>query len=614
MTPCTAQSDSGFTADRPSEHRQFDPASYNVFDMIDERAHSPAPGSATAAASAAAAHDDPSAISVAEVLALPELRAGDPELAAGEGGLDRGLRWAHVVAGTGAIALLEGGELVLTTGAGWPEGGAPLERLADQLVAADPAAVVLELGVTYADAPAALVRACADAGIPLVLLHREARFMQITQRVHQRVLAAQNEALAARAEVHAMLTELGLNRSPVDYVVERLAETLEAPVVLEDSAGRVVAWAARDRDPEPVLTAWARGDADPELPAGTEQVEVEAQGKRWGRLSALPGPAHPAGRRTVLELGAFALALGRLADDGGETWLRSSAKQLFDLLLSGRYRRDAELATQLAAAGLPIEGRVTLGATLRGTGDFGAHETLERAVLETALRRAIAPEGRAIVMPDPGDGLGAAAPAGSGAGPASRPPLLVLLSFPVGDPRVAHGGAASTPPLAQRLARELDMLLPTPTPAGWRAHLALGAQGQGMRSLITSLERVRQAGRLTPAGGAGRVTVQQAERQALAYLVRGLSAAPEVQEFAAEALGPLIAHDAAAGPGHPGDLLVVLRAYLEHPTNRSLAAQRARLSRSVFYQRLALIEELLGVDLADGTTIATLAVALLARG
>ena len=67
----------------------------------------------------------------------------------------------------------------------------------------------------------------------------------------------------------------------------------------------------------------------------------------------------------------------------------------------------------------------------------------------------------------------------------------------------------------------------------------------------------------------------------------------------------------AEAPSH--HLLRVLRAYLEHPTNRSLAAQRARLSRSVFYQRLALIEELLGVDLTNGTVIATLTVALLAR-
>ncbi|WP_053387441.1 PucR family transcriptional regulator [Leucobacter japonicus] len=550
---------------------------------------------------------DAPAVTVAEALALAEVQAGAPELVAGAAGLERPIRWAHVVAGAGAFALLEGGELLLSTGAGWPADHPGLEALAAQVVAADPAAVVLEFGAHIHAAPAELIAVCEAHAIPLIVLHREVRFVQITQRVHQRVLAAQTEALAARAEVHTMLTELGLNRSPVDYVVERLAESLDAPVVLEDSAGRVVAWAGGDLVPQIALAPWAAASAPVQLPADTESVSVEAQGKRWGRLSALAGPPHPAGRRTVLELGAFALALGKLADPDGEQWLQLSSRRLFDALLTGRYRSEAELGTQLAAAGLPIRERITLGATLRGTGDFGGHATLERALLETALRRAVAPEGRVILVPDPAEQLGVETEPG-------RTPLLALLSFPLGDARVTESvEGAAAPPLAARLARELEMLVPTPTPGTWRAHLGLGAPGRSLRSLITSLERVRASGRLAPTAATGRVTVQQAERQALAYLVRGLSASPEVQEFASDALGPLIAHDAASGPGHSGDLLDVLRAYLEHPTNRSLAAQRARLSRSVFYQRLALIEELLGVDLADGTTIATLTVALLAR-
>lgn len=555
-------------------------------------------------------------LSVQDVLEFREVALGHPEVAAGRLSLGRTLRWAHVVAGRGAIALLDGGELVLTTGAGWPEDGPGLAAVAAELVAADPAGVLLELGGRYTSAPTALVAACDRAQIPLVLLHGEVRFMQITQRVHQQVLAAQTEALQARAEVHAMLTELGLNRSPIDYVIERLAETISAPVVLEDSAGRVVAWAGHGHDPERVLSAWtgeaplkgpgaATAASAPDPDTGdpgsaiepAEHVTVEAQGKRFGRLTALPGPAHPAGRRTVLELGAFALALGRLADPEGDQWLQLSSKQLIDTLLSGRFRRDSEVAAQLTAAGLPIEGRTLLGATLRGTGDFGAHETLERAVLETSLRRAVAPEGRVILVPDPED-------------PSPNPALLALLSFEPDDPRVAVG---ITPPLALRLARELEMLLPETTPAPWRAHLGLGAPGSGLRSLVTSLERVRASGHLSPTAQSGRVTVQQAERQALAYLMRGLAGLPEVQEFAADALGPLLEHDAAAGPGHSGDLVRVLEAYLAHPTNRSLAAQEARLSRSVFYQRLALIEDLLAVDLADGGTIASLVVALHAR-
>jgi purine catabolism regulator len=67
--------------------------------------------------------------------------------------------------------------------------------------------------------------------------------------------------------------------------------------------------------------------------------------------------------------------------------------------------------------------------------------------------------------------------------------------------------------------------------------------------------------------------------------------------------------DAARG----GDLLDVLGAMLAHPGNRTAAAQASHLSRSVFYQRLALIGDLLDADLDDGETLTALHLALLVR-
>lgn len=548
--------------------------------------------------------------SISDVLGIAELTAGAPELVTGDTGLERRVRWAHVVAGREAPALLDGGELVLTTGAGWPAGpgeAAELNTLMRTLVATDPAGIVFELGTHFDATPPALTEACIAHGIPLIVLHRVVRFVQITQRVHQRVLAAQNEALEARAEVHAMLTELGLNRSPVDYVVDRIAATLGSEVVLEDAGYRVVAWSGADAS---VLDHWAAPEhlvrgAAPELPDGATRVPVEAQGTKWGSLTALPGPPHPAGRATVLELGAFALALARLADADGDTWLDLGSKRLFDAVLSGRYTGERELASQLAAGGLPLEGRVLLGATLTGTGDFGAHESLEAAILQTALRRAVAPEARVVLAPAPEAFAG-------------QRTLLALVSFPPDDPRLAPGPTPQQHPLAARLSHELSMMLPETTPQSWRAHLSIGVSATRPRALISSLERVAAVGIAPGSASQGhrnaRVTVQVAEERPLAYLIRGLAGVPELQEFAEAMLDPLFAHDRASGTGHSGDLVLVLAAYLAYPTNRSLAAQQARLSRSVFYQRIALIEELIGVDLADGETIAALTVALLARG
>ncbi|MBL5975052.1 MAG: hypothetical protein D3X82_15155 [Candidatus Leucobacter sulfamidivorax] len=236
--------------------------------------------------------------SVREVLELPELRAGSPTLLASEAELDREVRWAHVVAGAGSATLLDGGELVLTTGAGWPSDPAALSAFAEQLATAGGggvAAIVLELGRGFAEAPVQLIRACAAHGVPLVALRDEVRFVQITQRVHQRILAAQTEALEAREAVHAMLTELGLNRSPVDYVVERLADTLGAPVVLEDSAYRVVAFAAAGGDVAGALAPWG---ASARRCCRPERVPVEARGRRWGISPRCPARAiRPDGAR-----------------------------------------------------------------------------------------------------------------------------------------------------------------------------------------------------------------------------------------------------------------------------------------------------------------------------
>ena len=58
----------------------------------------------------------------------------------------------------------------------------------------------------------------------------------------------------------------------------------------------------------------------------------------------------------------------------------------------------------------------------------------------------------------------------------------------------------------------------------------------------------------------------------------------------------------------------MLRAIVAHPGNRTAAAAASHLSRSVFYQRLTLIADLLGADLDDGETLSALHLALLAHG
>ena len=308
---------------------------------------------------------------VREIIGLDAVAAGHPQLLAGESGLDARVRWVHVSDSAGVARLLDGGELLLSTGSGWPEHPDELRAFVDGLVTAGLACLVVELGTHYRYMPAVLIDAARAGGLPLVALHREVKFVTITEAVHRRIIAEQTAALRARDDVRARFTALALRGSPADFIVHQLAQTLGAAVVLENLAHEVVVADVAPSAEEEVLTRWEvrsriahrDGAASAE---GWLIVPVEARGIRWGYLVALPGPPHPAGRAGVLEQGAIALALGRLTDTEGDEWALIGRRRLLDELLAGRWSTAGGATARVEAAGMPVDGARLYGLVASG--------------------------------------------------------------------------------------------------------------------------------------------------------------------------------------------------------------------------------------------------------
>ena len=515
---------------------------------------------------------------VREVLALEAVAAGLPEILVGGDALDARVRWVHLSDSAGIARLLDGSELLMSTGSGWPSEPAELEHLIGELVGAGLSGLVLELGTHYRYVPAVVVAAARRHRLALIALHREVKFVSVTEAVHSRIISAQTAALRARDEVREQFTALALRGSPADFVVHQLAQTLGAPVVLENLGHEVVAaevplameeelftrWEARSRAAHRPSTGSGGGATD-----GWLIVPVEARGIRWGHLVALPGPAHPAGRASVLEQGAIALALGRLADEGDE-WARVSRRRLLDGLLAGRFAGAGGAAARVEAAGLPVEGSRLYGIV--------ASRAAATAEATDAAARAIG--GRALV--------------GSPAEDVPPPAATILLSLPArarfdDDAALAFGRALA--PGAERLV------------------LSVGSAAEGLEAALGSLQEAIDLARGRSARAVRGVQVHRADDRPLVRLVTSLRDDHRLLEHGERMLAPLIEHDLA----RDGDLLDVLGAMLAHPGNRTAAAAASHLSRSVFYQRIALIQELLGSDLDDGETQAALHLALLVR-
>ncbi|MDR2999365.1 MAG: PucR family transcriptional regulator [Microbacterium sp.] len=410
---------------------------------------------------------------------------------------------------------------------------------------------MLELGGRFPTVPPALVQACREHALALVVLEEEVKFVAVTEAIHRLITRMQFDALQARQQVHDLFTGLSLRGAPAGTVVGETARILGAPVMLRTVADETVAFAPAGREEAPVLDAFRDGEV-------WERVTVEARGTRWGRLHAHPDAGHPAGVLTVLESAATALALGRLADGDDRAWERAASTALVRDLLDESFATPADARARLESGGFGVRDRTLHTLVVRDA---------EGGLLD-AVTALFAAQGAVRQAADGRDGI-------------------VLVSLPAGI-RSAEIDAL--------LAAVAAALVTAGTGAAW------GPRADGVEGLAASVRAARVlAARAAPG------TVARGDGRPLIRLAGELQGDPRLAALREELLAPLEEWDAA----HRGDLLEVLRALVAHPTSRTAAAAASGLSRSVFYQRLELIGDLTGADLEDGETLAAFQIALL---
>ena len=93
---------------------------------------------------------------------------------------------------------------------------------------------MVELSAAYPTVPDPALRRARAAGLPVVVLNRKVRFVEVTEQVHRAIVAEQYDDLRFAGEVHQTFTELGLARAPMTRLVEAAADLVGASVVLED--------------------------------------------------------------------------------------------------------------------------------------------------------------------------------------------------------------------------------------------------------------------------------------------------------------------------------------------------------------------------------------------
>ncbi|MDA8310540.1 MAG: PucR family transcriptional regulator [Actinomycetota bacterium] len=541
-------------------------------------------------------------VTVREVVDLEPLRSAGPRVLAGTVNLDRAVRWVHVAELPDIAHLLQGGELLLTTGLGMAGTPAAQRRYVDELADAGAAGVVVELGRTFDAVPAALVEAADAHGLPLVSLDRETRFVEVTEIVHREILSRQYDLLDRAEQVSRELADQILDGADARTLVAHLGTNFATTVVFEDAAGHAVAtsgprgadggastWErhARLRHAGPSSGSGRSGavhrapSSDPEVP-GCAWVDLWIRHERWGRLHVLD--AATTGRNVdelLVDRAGAALALAMLSEKDAAHLVERAGDALIGEIVAGRHGSGDETLRRARSLGADLAGGRLAAAALEVRPTAAAHGLTDGARLEllrsltVALRAAVAQRGCSALVGTSGDRVIAIV-----AIPGTRPVAGVLED------------------LVEAASALIDRRGGT--------QLVAGASGPASKdALHRAVEEATVAAGFARVAGPGRRVHHFAELGTYQLLLR-LADGPELARFVDSELHPLVERDRAGKPR----LIPTLRAYLAHAGRKADAARELGVQRRTLYQRLARIEALLGRSLDEQATRTRLTLAL----
>ncbi|MDN6124723.1 MAG: PucR family transcriptional regulator ligand-binding domain-containing protein, partial [Brevibacterium sp.] len=186
-------------------------------------------------------------LTIANLLDVDEIRRGEPEVVSGADHVGRAVRWVHIADSENVAQFLEGGELVLSTGLSYRSSPESTAKFLDQLESASASGAVIELihhdGRPDDEAIENARAAARDRQIPIVVLRRRIKFVRVTELAHQELLNRQLARVEHARTVHEVFTQLSLESAGAQHIVERTAELLGTPVLLEDVGHRLLAHA-----------------------------------------------------------------------------------------------------------------------------------------------------------------------------------------------------------------------------------------------------------------------------------------------------------------------------------------------------------------------------------
>lgn len=522
-------------------------------------------------------------LTLAQVLDFEPFRRADPRVVAGEGALERSVRWVHISEMPHPGRLFTGDELLLTQGRGIGSTPAEQRQWVRDLTQSGVAGVAIEVGIVFADLPRPLVKAAQQHGLPLVSLRHPAYFMEMTQAVHSTIVNAHYGMLRRVEAISRELSNLILRGASLGQIVSELARIVGNPVVLEDEGHQVMEFSPQTPEVGQRLQSWhahtrigheAPRDALPTRTVGGAEacvwVPIVVRGEVWGRIHVLE-VQRECDEVAVLAIDRAAAAIGtsfasardfeRLHDDARSAVVQDA--------LRGHYPDATQMRRRAKAFGTDLSGqlRVVVLRPLDSTDDpeTGRARNRQLRLISAIASHSLVVGGNVLTGYDGGQ-------------------VVVLVPESTPDRDELDTRCADVVEQCSTSQEHVQVIAGLSEPASME---------QLPRAFAEAEEAVRYAVRQR-----GKRGVVRSGDLGIDRLLLELDRGPLLSRHLERELGRLLDHDAT----NTVPLLPTLEVYLDLNGAKSPVARRLGIERRSLYYRLERVERLVNGSLDDADT------------
>ncbi len=150
---------------------------------------------------------------------------------AGEEGLHRFVKWVHVVEVTSMRNLLNGNELILSTGVAWKDNTDLFVSMVNEFLENNAAGLCIEMGTYISAIPTEVLEIANEHQFPIIVFQQEVPFVQITQDIHSIIINQQYQKISDLENYSQSLNKRLLTMESYEDILQCIFSALDLQII-----------------------------------------------------------------------------------------------------------------------------------------------------------------------------------------------------------------------------------------------------------------------------------------------------------------------------------------------------------------------------------------------